>query len=122
MKNFPGGINMWSPNHLLKSANKSQVNLEVSSPSNDGVMHDWLVRLVLEVAVPTASKMRSRPAIHLLQFFFSRANLDTSFNAVGSEWSCALEIPLIKDSFLDFRHASDEIIEALSIYVCKPLL
>lgn len=81
-------------------------------------MHDWLVRLIFEIAVPTTSKMRGRPAIHLLQFFLSRTDLDASFNAVGSEWSSALEVPLIKDSFLNFRNASDEIVETLGVYVC----
>lgn len=86
-------------------------------PSNDRIMHDRLVRLILEVAVPTASKFWRRPLVHLGEFLFSWTNLDTSINTIGSEWASALEVPFIEDSFLDFGHTSDEVIEALTAYI-----
>lgn len=48
-------------------------------------MHDWLVGLVLEVAVPSRPEpaARSWPVIHLPKFFLGRPDLDTGLNTVG---------------------------------------
>lgn len=116
VKNFPGGISIWSPNHLWKSVDILESgSMSSNSPGNNGIVHHWLVRFILEVAVPSTSEMRGWPRVHLLQFLLSRANLHTSVNAIGSKWASALEVPLIKDSLLNFRHASSEVVETLSV-------
>ncbi len=80
-------------------------------------MHDRLIRLILKVAVPTALKVRSRPLFHLSEFFFSRTDLDTSVNAIGSKWPSALDVPFIEDCFLDFGDTADEVVEAVSVCI-----
>jgi hypothetical protein len=88
----------------------------ITEPSrNNRVMHDWLVRFILEVAVPAALEVWSRPRLHLFQLLFSGANFDTSVNAIGGERPCALEVPFIKDCFLNFRDTTDEIVETFGI-------
>ena len=78
-------------------------------------MHNRLVRLILKVAIPPTLKVWRRPFLHLSQFLLSRTNLDTGVNAIGSQWSRAFDVPLIKDRFLDFWDAADEVVEALRI-------
>ena len=74
-------------------------------------MHNRLVGLVLEIRLPTTSEVWSGPSIHLLEFFLSRTNLDTCVDTISSQWPGTLDVPLIKDSLLNFWHASDEVIE-----------
>ena len=90
---------------------------EVNSPSNDRVMHDRLVRLILKVRIPTALEMRCRPVLHLSQLLLRRTDLYTRFNAISGEWSGTLQVPFIEDSFLDFRDTANEIIETLCICI-----
>ena len=78
-------------------------------------MHDWLVWLVLEIAVPAASEVWCRPRFHLLKLLFSWANLDSSLNSVGRKWTCSLDIPLVEHSLLDCRVTSSEVIETVGI-------
>jgi len=78
-------------------------------------MHDRLVRLVFKVAIPTALEMWRRPLLHLGEFLLSRTNLDTSFDAISSQRSSALEVPFIKDCFLDLWNAADEVVEAFRV-------
>ena len=78
-------------------------------------MHDRFVRLILKVAVPATLEMWSRPLLHLTQFFIGRAYLDAGFNAIGGEWTRALEVPFIEDRFLDFRYTADKVVEALGV-------
>lgn len=46
-------------------------------------MHDWLVRLVLKIAIPTTLEVWRWPLLHLPQFFFSWSYLNTGFDAIG---------------------------------------
>ena len=78
-------------------------------------MHDRLVRLVLEVAIPATLEMWSRPLLHLLELLLRRPDLNASLDAIGGQWSSAFEVPLIEDSFLDFWNTADEVIEALGV-------
>ena len=82
--------------------------------SNDRVVHNWLVGLVLEVAVPATSEVWGWPRLHLLELLLSRADLDTGFNTIGGKRASTLEVPFIKDAFLDLRLASDKVIKTLS--------
>jgi hypothetical protein len=90
---------------------------EVNSPSNDRVMHDRFVRLILKVRIPTTLEMWCRPVLHLSQLLLCRPDLDTRINAISGEWSGTLKVPFVEDSFLDFRDTADEIIETLRIYI-----
>lgn len=89
----------------------------VDLPSNHGVVHDWLVWLVLEVRVPSASEVWCWPGVHLPEFFLCWADLNTSINTVCSQWTCALDVPFVKDSLLDLWVASDEFIEGLGSWL-----
>jgi hypothetical protein len=55
--------------------------------SNDGVMHDWLVGLVFEVAIPSGTELWTRPSVHLLEFVLGRTDLDASLDTVGGKRS-----------------------------------
>ena len=85
--------------------------------SNDGVVHDWLVRLVLEVAVPARSELWTWPLVHDGELFLCRSDLDTGFDTVGGEWTCAVDVPLVEDLFLDRGVATKEIVERLGIWL-----
>lgn len=65
--------------------------------SDDAVVHDGLVRLVLEIALPAILEMGSGPGLKLLQLLSSRAYLDSCFNTIGSKGSGSLLVPLIED-------------------------
>jgi hypothetical protein len=86
--------------------------------SNDRVMHDGLVGLVLEVAIPARAEFWAGPLIHHVELCFSRANLDTSFNTVGGKWASAIDVPLVKYAFLDRRVATSKVIERLNMGLC----
>jgi hypothetical protein len=54
VKNFPGGMSKWSPN-LEQMLDRYLKNSSINSPSgNNTVVHNRLVRLVLEVRLPSA--------------------------------------------------------------------
>lgn len=50
-------------------------------------MHNRLVRLVLEVRLPSLSEMRRGPLLKLLEFVLSRSDLHTSLDTVGGKGS-----------------------------------
>lgn len=79
------------------------------------VMHDWLVRLVLEVAVPSRPKLLARPRVHHLQLLFCRPDLHTSFDTVGCQWPSAIDVPLVEDLLLYLRVATNEVVERLDM-------
>lgn len=81
-------------------------------------MHDWLVGLVLEVAVPSRLKVWRGPLLHLRQLLFSWTNLDTSLNAVSGKWASALEVPFIEDPLLGLGVTTNKVIETLSVLSC----
>ena len=69
----------------------------------DGVVHHRLVGLVLEIAIPARTELMTAPAVHLLEFFLRRADLDAGLDAIGGEGSAASDIPFLEDLLLDFR-------------------
>lgn len=58
--------------------------------SNHRVMHDRLVRLVLEVRFPALGEVRRRPPLKVLELLLSRPDLDTSIDTVGGKGSWQL--------------------------------
>jgi hypothetical protein len=86
--------------------------------SNDRVMHDGLVRLVLEVAIPARAEFWAGPLIHHVELCFSRADFDTSFNTVGGKWASAIDVPLVEYAFLNRRVATSKVIERLNMGLC----
>jgi len=88
----------------------------VAEPAgNDGVVHDWLVGLVLEVRVPTRAELWARPAVHLVELLLGRADLDTSIDAVGCERTGTVDVPLVEDLLLSLLVATDKVVEALDM-------
>jgi len=85
--------------------------------SNDGVMHDRLVWLVLEVAVPARAELVHWPAVHLLELLLCWADLDAGFDTIRGQWASAIDVPLIEDLFLSLLVTSDEVIEALNMWL-----
>lgn len=81
-------------------------------------MHDWLVGLVLEVAVPSAAELWARPLVHHLQLRLVRSDLDTSLDTVGSQWSRSVCLPLIVDLLLYDRVAANEVVKRLCAWLC----
>ena len=75
-------------------------------------MHDRLIRLLFEVAVPAGTEF-----LHIVlgQLLISRPDLDASFDAIGGKWARAIELPLVIDSLLSLGITSNKIIEALGI-------
>lgn len=65
--------------------------------SNHRVMHDRLVRLVLEVRLPTLGEVRSGPPLEFFQFLLRWADLDTCVDAVRGKRTCSFQGPLIED-------------------------
>jgi len=51
--------------------------------SNNGVMHDRLVWLFLEVAVPARKELWERPVSELLEFLLVGSDFHTGFDAIG---------------------------------------
>lgn len=84
----------------------------VTKPSgNDGVVHNWLVGLVLEVAVPTGAELWVWPGIHLIELLLSRSDLDTCLDAIGGEWASTVDVPLVEDLFLCLLVAANEVVK-----------
>ena len=75
-------------------------------------MHDRLVRLLLEVAVPAGTEV-----LHVVlgELIFRRPDLDASFDTIGGKWTGAIELPLIIDLLLSLGITSDKVIEAFSL-------
>lgn len=78
-------------------------------------MHNWLVGLVLEIAVPTRAELWARPLIHHIKFLFSGADLDTGFNTVGSKGASAVGVPLVEHPFLGRWITTSKVIERLDV-------
>jgi hypothetical protein len=83
----------WRHNHMV-----------TKPPSNNRVVHNRLVGLVLKIRVPARA-----------EFFLCGPDLDTGFDAVGGERARAVDIPLLEDLFLHFGVAADEIVEGLDV-------
>ncbi|MCQ6512816.1 hypothetical protein NPN18_23900, partial [Vibrio parahaemolyticus] len=82
---------------------------------NHRVMHNRLVRLVLEVRLPALSEMRRRPPLEVLELLLSRSDLDTSLNTICSKRPSTLLMPFIEYALLDLRVSTNKVIETLGI-------
>lgn len=80
-------------------------------PRDQGIMHNRLVRLVLEIGVPSLPEYRT----HLFQLLFCGANLDASINTVCSKRACAICVPLVKYFFLHLRVTPQEVVEGVGV-------
>ena len=88
----------------------------VTEPAGDDrVVHDWLVWLVLEVAVPSGDELWEWPALEFFKFLLVRADLHTRFDAIGSEWASAVDVPLIEHLVLRLLITTDEVVERLGV-------
>jgi hypothetical protein len=83
--------------------------------SNNTIMHNRLIRLILEIAIPASPKLLARPAIHHIELFLRRPDLDTSFNTIRGERTRAVDVPLLEDLFLDFGVAADKVVEGFDV-------
>lgn len=88
----------------------------VTEPArDDGVVHDWFVRLVLEVGLPATLEVGSRPCAHFSKLFLGRTNLNAGLDTVGGQRPSALDVPLLVDSSLHLRVAANEVIKGLNV-------
>lgn len=88
----------------------------VAKPAcDDRVVHNGLVGLVLEVAVPSTAEFWARPFVHHGKLFLSGADLNTSFDAVGGKGPGAVDIPLLEHGLLDFRISTHEVVKRLDM-------
>lgn len=72
--------------------------------SNDGVVHHRLVRLFLEVRLPTFVELRRGPGFKLLEFFLGRPDLHSGVDTVGSERPGSLKCPLLIYTYKPVRY------------------
>jgi hypothetical protein len=71
----------------------------VAEPARDDrVVHHRLVRLVLEVRVPSGLELRGWPGLHVFELLVGRTDLDAGVDAVGGEGPGAFEVPFIEDA------------------------
>ena len=71
-------------------------------------MHDRLIRLVLEVAVPARTELLH---VILSQLLLGGSNLHASLNTIGSQWSGSIDITFVI-ALLMHLTITDEVIEA----------
>lgn len=114
VKKFPGGLTI-DQSVLVRSRSENLHQHVVTEPArNYRVVHNWLVRFVLEVTFPTRSEMGRWPAVHLFQLLFSWTNFDTGINTIRRKWASTLEIPFVEYCLLNFGDTSDKIIKTFS--------
>ena len=65
---------------------------------DDGVMHDGLVGLVLEVRLPALGEVGGGPGLELAELLFGGADLDACFDTVCRERAGAFEVPFVEDA------------------------
>jgi hypothetical protein len=88
----------------------------VTEPSSDDrVVHDGLVRLVLEVAVPAGSELWAWPLVHDSELLLCGADFDTGFDTVGGKRACAIDVPLVEDFLLNLRVTTGKVVEGLDM-------
>lgn len=78
-------------------------------------MHNRLVGLVLEIAVPSTLEIGGRPGPHLCQLLLRWSDLHTSIDTIGGQWTCSAKIPLLEDLLLDLGIATDEVVEGFGL-------
>lgn len=80
-------------------------------------MHNGLVGLVLEVAIPSGSEFLAGPAIHHLELFFCWPELDARLDTIGCQRTGAVDIPLIEDSLLDGGITSHKVVKRFGFWL-----
>jgi hypothetical protein len=95
-KNFPGGLYLVSTSTNFVVSVDLHEHVVTKETCNHRVMHNRLVRLVLEVRLPTLGEVRRRPPLKVLELLLGRSDLDTSLNAVCSKRPSTLLMPFIK--------------------------
>lgn len=85
---------------------------------DDGVVHDWLVGLVFEVAVPARAELLAGPAVHHLELFFGWTDLDSSLDPVCRQWTCSVDIPLLEYRFLHLGITTHKVVKGLNTRLC----
>lgn len=78
-------------------------------------MHHRLIRLILEIAVPSALELRRRPRPHFRQLLLSWTDFNTCINPISSKGTGALEVPLFEDFLLNVRIPTDEVVKCLGL-------
>ena len=72
-------------------------------------MHDWLVRFLSKVSLPSRTELLH---VILLKFLLRGSNLHPGFDTICSERAGAIDIPLLEDLLLGLRVATKEVIKA----------
>lgn len=73
-------------------------------------MHNWLVWLLGEVALPSRTKLFH---VVLLKLLLGRSDLHARLDTIGSQRTRAIHVPLIEDLLLCLRVTTKEVIKAL---------
>lgn len=97
VKNLPGGLIWLAGDQGLEVKMNVHEHVVTEPAGNDTVVHDGLVRLVLEVRLPSVGEVGSGPALKVPELLLCGTDLDTGFNAIGGKRASSLEMPLIKD-------------------------
>ena len=74
-------------------------------------MHHRLVRLVLEVRVPSRLELGSGPLSHGLKLLLVGSNLNTCLDTIRGKGASSLDVPLIENTLLDFRMTTSEVVK-----------
>jgi len=82
-------------------------------------MHDRFVRLILEIALPTAIEVWGWPALKFFQLLCRGTNFDTSFDSIGCQRTSTFQVPFVKDCFLNFGNTTHKVIKTLGVYKCQ---
>ena len=73
-------------------------------------MHDWLVRFLSKIALPSWTELLH---VVLLELLLGGTDLDARFDTIGSQWAGAIDVPLLKDLLLGLRVPTKEVVKAL---------
>ena len=91
-------------------------NHVVAKPSsNNRVMHDWLVGLLLEVTVPATSEILARPRVHHIELSFRGTDLDTRLDTISSQRASPVNVPLLEHGFLHLGVSAHKVVERLDV-------
>ena len=94
-----GGGLVWE--HRQGTSRRDLHQHVVSKPaSNDRVVHDGLVRLVLEVRLPPGIEVGSGPSFELPQLFLRGPDFDPSLDAVRGAGPRALDVPFLEHAWM----------------------
>lgn len=118
--NIPGDVGESTGEWILQEVEhgeelaRGHKHVVTEPSSNDGVVHDRLVGLVLEVAVPARAEFWVWPRVHLVELLLGWSDLDTGLDTVGGQWTSSVDVPLVEDLFLCLLVSTNEIVERLN--------